>query len=259
MRKPYIGGNWKMNLNRTGSCDLARAVADGVNSLRGSVEAAIFPPFVYLLAVKSILRERTTFVKLGAQDVYPDADGAFTGEISVAMLKDCGVEVVLAGHSERRHVMGENDELVGRKVRAILEAGLECVLCCGETLEQRLKGETHAVNEQQVRAALAGVPGDHLAKLTIAYEPVWAIGTGKVATPNDAQAAHEKIRGLLNTLYGDMWASRIRIQYGGSLKAANAKSIFIESDVDGGLVGGSALKGDEFNAICKAAAEAKSQ
>ena len=129
-----------MNLNRTTACDLARAVSDGVNSLKGSVEAAVFPPFPYLLAVKSILRERTSFVKLGAQDVYPEQEGAFTGEISIAMLKDCGVDVVLAGHSERRHVMGEDDEFVGRKVRAILEAGLECILCCGETLEQRLRG-----------------------------------------------------------------------------------------------------------------------
>ena len=246
-----------MNLQRTQACDLARAVADGVNTLKGSVEAAVFPAFPYLLAVKSILRERTSFVKLGAQDVYPETDGAFTGEISISMLKDCGVDVVLAGHSERRHVLGENDELIGRKVRAILDGGLECILCCGETLDQRLRGETHQVNERQVRAALAGVPGDLLSKLTIAYEPVWAIGTGKVATPDDAQTAHQRIRAVLNTLYGDSWANRIRIQYGGSLKASNAKDIMIEPDVDGGLIGGAALKGDEFTAICKSAAEAK--
>ena len=259
MRKPSLGGNWKMNTNRTSACDLARAVADGVNALRGAVDAAIFPPFPYLLAVKSILRERTSFVKLGAQDVYCQPDGAFTGEVSLAMLKDCGVEIVLAGHSERRHVLGESDELVNLKVRAVLEGGLECILCCGETLDQRMKSQTDAVNERQVVAGLAGVTGDQLRRVTIAYEPVWAIGTGKVATPYDAQTAHERIRAVVTRLYGNELASNIRIQYGGSLKPSNATELFTADDVDGGLIGGASLKGDEFTAICKAAAEAKNQ
>jgi triosephosphate isomerase len=155
-------------------------------------------------------------------------------------------------------VLGESDELVNLKVRAVLEGGLECILCCGETLDQRMKSQTDAVNERQVVAGLAGVTGEQLRRVTIAYEPVWAIGTGKVATPYDAQTAHERIRAVVTRLYGNELASNIRIQYGGSLKPSNATELFTAEDVDGGLIGGASLKGDEFTAICKAAAEAKS-
>ncbi len=255
MRKPFIGGNWKMNTSRASGSDLARAVSDGVNSIRAAVDVAIFPPFPYLMTIRQILRERNSAVKLGAQDCYFEPDGAFTGEVSIAMLKDIGVDVVLAGHSERRHVLNESDELVNKKVRAILEAGLECILCCGEKLEQRVANLTDTVNERQIRAGLAGVPGECLSRLTIAYEPVWAIGTGKVATPEDAQTAQVRIRAVLAQLYGQDAADRIRIQYGGSLKASNARDIFKQPDVDGGLIGGASLKSDEFVAICRAAAE----
>jgi triosephosphate isomerase len=201
-----------------------------------------------------VLRDRGSSVKLGAQDVYHQADGAYTGEVSIAMLKDCGVQVVLCGHSERRHVLGEKDETVNAKLRAVLEAGLEAILCIGETLEERIAGHQDIVCARQLKTGLADVPGDWVERLTIAYEPVWAIGTGKTATPQDAQDAHTQIRGFLTRLYGAERANRVRIQYGGSLKPGNAAEIFSESEVDGGLVGGASLNSGDFLAICKAAA-----
>jgi triosephosphate isomerase len=252
-RTPFVGGNWKMNTTLDTATRLAREVAEGVAGVAG-VEVAIFPAFPYLLAVGAILRERGSVVRLGAQDVYPRPDGAFTGEVSIAMLKDCGASVVLAGHSERRHVLGESDALIDEKTRAALGGGLACILCVGETLEQREHGQTDEVNERQVRAGLAGIERQHLERLTIAYEPVWAIGTGKTATPADAQDAHAKIRRVLADLYGPETAAEIRIQYGGSVKASNAAELFAQPDVDGGLVGGASLSGPEFVAVVKAAA-----
>jgi triosephosphate isomerase len=250
-RKPYVGGNWKMNTNRTTSADLTRGVVDALRT-NTAVEAAVFPPFPYLLAVKSILRDRGSGVKLGAQDVYHKPDGAFTGEVSIDMLKDCGVQVVLAGHSERRHVIGETDDIVNAKVRAVLDAGLDCILCVGETLEQREAGHTDPVNQRQVRSGLADVTVDMMERVVIAYEPVWAIGTGKNASPEDAQDVHAKIRRLLGQLYNPNVAASTRIIYGGSLKAANARDIVKQPDVDGGLVGGASLKAPEFAAIIQA-------
>jgi triosephosphate isomerase len=253
-RKPFVGGNWKMNTNRTSASDLARGVCDALLHVDG-VDVAVFPPFPYLLLVRAILRDRASFVKLGAQDTYFQPDGAFTGEVSIAQLKDCGVQVVLCGHSERRHVLGERDELINKKVRAVLEAGLECILCVGETLDERLAGHQDIVSARQVRTGLADVSGDLIDRLTIAYEPVWAIGTGKTATPQDAQAAHVQIRDVVQHLYGPERAARIRIQYGGSLKPGNAAEIFAQSDVDGGLIGGASLAVTDFVAICKAASQ----
>lgn len=250
-RKPYVGGNWKMNTNRTTSAELTRGVVDALRTTT-SVETAVFPPFPYLLAVKSILRDRGSAVKLGAQDASHKPDGAYTGEVSVDMLKDCGVQVVLCGHSERRHVLGENDELVNAKVRAVLDAGLDCILCVGETLEQREAGHTDPVNQRQVRAGLADVTADMMSRVVIAYEPVWAIGTGKNASPGDAQDVHAKIRKLLGQLYNPEVANLTRIIYGGSLKPANAREIVTQPDVDGGLIGGASLKAPDFAAIVQA-------
>lgn len=247
-RKPYVGGNWKMNTNRTTSADLARGVVDALRT-NSTVDIAVFPPFPYLLAVKSILRDRGSGVKLGAQDIYHKPDGAFTGEVSADMLKDCGVQVVLCGHSERRHVIGETDDLVNAKVRAVLDAGLECILCVGETLEQREAGHTDPVNQRQVRSGLSDVTADMMERIVIAYEPVWAIGTGKNASPSDAQDVHAKIRRLLGQLYNNDVAQRTRIIYGGSLKGANAKELVGQPDIDGGLVGGASLKAPEFATI----------
>ncbi len=252
-RKPFVGGNWKMNTNRTTSADLTRAVVDGLARVEG-VEVAVYPPFPYLLAVRSILRDRSSSIRMGAQNVYHRPDGAYTGEISIDMLRDCGVTTVLVGHSERRHVMGETDELINAKVRAVLEAGLECVLCVGETIEQREAGHTDPVNQRQVRAGLADVPGDLVYRLILAYEPVWAIGTGKTATPEDAQNVHQKLRQLLHGLYGPEIAARTRIIYGGSVKPSNALELFAQPDIDGGLIGGASLKPEDFVGIVKAAA-----
>lgn len=252
-RKPFVGGNWKMNTNRTTSADLTRAVVDGLARVEG-VEVAVYPPFPYLLSVRSILRDRSSSIRMGAQNVYHRPDGAYTGEISIDMLKDCGATTVLVGHSERRHVMGEQDDLINAKVRAVLEAGLECVLCVGETIEQREAGHTDPVNQRQVRSGLADVPGDWVNRLVLAYEPVWAIGTGKTATPDDAQAVHRKLRQLLSGLYGPEIAARTRIIYGGSVKPSNAAELFAQPDIDGGLIGGASLKPEDFVGIVKAAA-----
>jgi triosephosphate isomerase (TIM) len=254
-RKPYVGGNWKMNTNRTTSADLARGVVDGLRDV-SNVDVALFPPFPYLLAIRAIIRDRSSSIKLGAQDVYHKPDGAFTGEVSVEMLKDCGVEVVLCGHSERRHVLGEPDALVNAKLRAVLDGGLEGVLCVGETLDERIAGHTDPVNQRQVRAGLADITGDQIARVTIAYEPVWAIGTGKTATPEDARDVHARIRKIIANMYGPDAAERMRIMYGGSVKPSNAADLFKEEEIDGGLIGGASLKIGEFVPIVRAAAAA---
>jgi triosephosphate isomerase (TIM) len=252
-RKPFVGGNWKMNTNRTTGSDLARGVTDGVLNVDG-VDVAVFPPFPYLLTIRAILRDRGSSIRLGAQDVYQSPEGAFTGEVSANMLKDCGVQSVLCGHSERRHVIGEKDELVNKKVRQALEAGLEVILCVGETLDERLAGHQDIVNARQIRTGLAEVPGSWLDRLIVAYEPVWAIGTGKTATPQDAQDAHKQIRTQLSKQYGPDAAHRVRIIYGGSVKPDVAADIFAMPDVDGGLIGGASLNAADFVTICKAAA-----
>lgn len=250
-RKPFVGGNWKMNTNRTSSAELARGIVDAIRDVTHS-EVAVFPPFPYLQSVRSILRDRASSIKLGAQNFYHRPDGAYTGEVSLDMLKDCGVQVVLCGHSERRHVLGESDELVNLKVRAALEAGLETVLCVGETLDQRLAGHTDPVNQRQVRTGLADVTGDAVEHVILAYEPVWAIGTGKTATPDDAQDVHAKLRRLIANMYGSEIAERMRIIYGGSVKPSNAAELFAESDIDGGLIGGASLKVSDFVGIVRA-------
>ncbi|MCC6427901.1 MAG: triose-phosphate isomerase [Phycisphaerales bacterium] len=251
-RKPYVGGNWKMNTNRNTAAELARGVVDGLRDV-SNVDVAVFPPFPYLLAVRAILRDRSSSIKLGAQDCYHKPDGAFTGEVSIEMLKDCGVEVILCGHSERRHVLGETDAVVNEKLRAVLDGGLEAILCVGETLDERIAGHTDPVNQRQVRAALSDVTGDQISRVTIAYEPVWAIGTGKTATPEDAQDVQAKIRKLIAGMYGADTAERMRIMYGGSVKPSNASELFKGTDIDGGLIGGASLKVSEFAPIVRAA------
>ena len=247
-RKATIGGNWKMNLHHDEALALARDVSAGISN--DNVQVAVFPAFPYLAQVKALLGSH---VKLGAQDAYSLPNGAYTGEVSLSQLKDVGVEVILAGHSERRHVLGESDAVVNAKVRAALEAGFEVILCVGETLEQREKGMTDAVNIAQTTWGLAGVSAQQAAKVTIAYEPVWAIGTGKTATAADAQAAHKRIRQAVADLLGQAVADAMRIQYGGSVKPGNAKELFSQPDIDGGLIGGASLKAADFLAIVDAA------
>jgi triosephosphate isomerase len=249
-RKSFVGGNWKMNTDRASASALARAVVGSAVTDAG-VDIAVIPPFPYLLGVGEALAG--SGVILGAQDVYHQANGAFTGEVSVAMLTDCGVGAVLAGHSERRHVIGEDDRTVNLKVAATLAGGLTSVLCVGETLEQRETGRTDEVNERQTRLGLAGVLPADMARVVIAYEPVWAIGTGRTATPEDAQDAHVKIRGVVSQLYGDQVARSVRIIYGGSMKPDNAEALMAQPDIDGGLIGGASLKAADFGAIVRAA------
>ena len=252
MRKPFVAGNWKMNSDSHSSVDLAKAVASGSAELAaGSVSVAVIPPFVYLQLVAKAVS--SFHIAVGAQDVYFEGKGAFTGEISPAMLKDVGCTYVLCGHSERRHVIGETDDLINKKVIAAIGGGLLPILCVGELLEQRDAGETEQVVAEQVKAGLAGLSAEKLSAVTIAYEPVWAIGTGRTATPQQAQEVHAFIRGLLTEMYDASLAQEMRIQYGGSVKADNAKELMSQEDVDGALVGGASLKADEFVKIVQAA------
>jgi triosephosphate isomerase len=242
-----------MNTDCRSGVDLAKAVADGSAGLAGSsVDVAVIPPFVYLSAVEQAIG--SSGVALGAQDVYFEAKGAFTGEISAAMLKDVGCTYVLCGHSERRHVLGESDELVNQKLKASLSGGLLPILCVGELLEERDASQTEQVVERQIRAGLAGLSAEKVSAVTIAYEPVWAIGTGRTATREQAQEVHAFIRKLLAGMYDESVAQEMRILYGGSVKADNAEELMGQEDVDGCLVGGASLKADDFVQIIEAAA-----
>ena len=249
MRKNFIAGNWKMNTTAAEAVALARAVADG--SADVDADLAVAPPYVYLAAVADVVKD--SGVAVSAQDMYFEAKGAFTGEVSAQMLMDVGCSYVILGHSERRHVMGESDELINRKVRAALAAGLKPILCIGELLEEREAGRTSAVCERQVTEGLADVSASDMERVTMAYEPVWAIGTGRTATPEQAQDVHAEVRALIGKLYGVDVAGALRIQYGGSVKPENAAELMCQPDVDGALVGGASLKADSFLAIAKAA------
>ncbi len=253
-RRPFVGGNWKMNTDLARAVELADDVAAGCRDLVAQCDVAIYPPFPYLQAVGRTLAHHGLL--LGAQDVFHLPNGAYTGEVSVEMLLDLNVRSVLVGHSERRHVVGEDDELVNAKTRAALAGGLEVVLCVGETLEQRLAGMTRQVNVSQLMSGLHGVPPEHIGRLSLAYEPVWAIGTGKVATPHDAAAVHRVLRAVIADLHGQDAAASVRIQYGGSVKAKDALGLFGEPDIDGGLIGGASLDPRQFIAIVGAAVEA---
>jgi triosephosphate isomerase len=247
MRTKFVAGNWKMNTNKASAVELARAVAKGLPS---GVEAGAAVPFVYLDAVNQAIGG-TSFL-LGAQDAYFEKNGAFTGEISVEMLKDVGVKFVLTGHSERRHVLHETPELIGKKAAAIYGAGLTLVHCVGEKLEERDANKTLAVCEAQLKELKPSEMTDPK-RLVIAYEPVWAIGTGRNATDAQAQEVHAFIRQTLGKMWNKEFADAVRIQYGGSMKPENAKGLLAQPDVDGGLIGGAALKADSFLAIVNAA------
>ena len=246
-RTKFVAGNWKMNTTKSAAVALAKGVASAAPQL--GVTVGVAPPFVYLDAVAQTLA--ASHILLGAQDVYFENDGAFTGEISVDMLKDLGVAFVLTGHSERRHVLGETPALVGRKAAAVLKSGLILIHCVGEKLDERDANKTlHVVDSQ-----LAELPADltDASKLVIAYEPVWAIGTGRVATDDQAQDVHAHIRQKLAKTYGQTFADAVVIQYGGSMKADNAKGLLGQKDIDGGLIGGAALKPETFLSIVEAA------
>jgi triosephosphate isomerase len=245
MRTKFIAGNWKMNTTRASAIELAAAIAAGAPK---GVEIGVAPPFVYLDAVSKALSGSN--VLLGAQDVYFEKSGAFTGEISVDMLKDVGVKFVLTGHSERRHVLGESPKLISKKAHAVFAAGLILVHCVGEMLEERDAGKTFDVVQAQLEELSNSMTDP--ARLVIAYEPVWAIGTGRNATDAQAQEVHAYIRGAIAKLWNKDFADHVRIQYGGSMKPENAKALLAQPDVDGGLIGGAALKADSFLAIVNA-------
>mgnify|MGYP005839384033 CR=1 FL=1 len=246
MRRPFIAGNWKMHLDRATAIALAEGVARGAERFSG-VDLAVCPPAVYLDCVGKAVAGSS--VGLGAQNVYHQKEGAFTGEISVAMLNDLGCRYVILGHSERRHILGETDEAVNQKVLAALAGGLIPIVCVGELLSQREQGKTHEVIRRQFDSSLAGLTAEQMARVVIAYEPVWAIGTGKVATPEQAQEVHLDLRRLIEARYNREVAQTVRIQYGGSVKPENAADLLALPDVDGALVGGASLKVDQFLGI----------
>lgn len=252
MRKPFVAGNWKMNTDSRSSVALAEGIASGSQKVAGGkVTVAVCPPFVYLKPVAEAVKHSN--VAVGAQDIYFEGNGAFTGEISAEMLKDVGCVYCIIGHSERRHVIGETDELINKKVAAAISGGLLPILCVGELLSEREAGKTGDVVTRQLKKGLAGLSAEKVAAVTIAYEPVWAIGTGVNATPDQAQEVHKLIRKLLAEMYDDEVAQEMRIQYGGSAKPSNAAELMGQRDIDGLLVGGASLKADDFLAIIRAA------
>ena len=249
MRRPLIAGNWKMNTDRAGAVALARDVVKRSGEF-SKVDLLVCPPAVYLVPVAEALAGAP--IALGAQNMYHEGNGAFTGELSAAMLLDVGCRYVILGHSERRHILGETDADVNKKTLAALAAGLIPVVCVGELLAERESGQTAAVIRRQFAGSLAGVTADQIERVVIAYEPVWAIGTGKVATPEQAEEVHADLRRLLAEQYNDR-SARVRILYGGSVKPSNAGELLSQPNIDGALVGGASLKADDFLGIAAGA------
>jgi len=245
MRRYFIAGNWKMHKTKGEAVELAKGVVEAVKG--GKHKYMIAPSFTALDAVSQVVKG--TNVLLGAQNMSTDEQGAHTGEVSVLQLKDLGVQVVILGHSERRHIYGETDAMINKKVRLALQHGLEVILCVGELLEEREAGRAEPVCAAQTEKGLEGVTAQELARVTIAYEPVWAIGTGKTATPEDADASAASTDTDVPKLYGKAAADAMVIQYGGSMKAENAKALLAKENIDGGLIGGAALKAETFAPI----------
>ena len=235
-----------MNTTLDDAVELAKSIADTVGSIT-EVDIAICPPYVSLSSVYEVIKDSN--IKLGAQDVHWDKHGAFTGKICCGMLKSVGVSYVIIGHSEQRTYFHETDETVNKKIKAVLAAGLLPIVCVGETLEERKGGRMETVVNTQTRGAFDGITKEDAPKCTVAYEPVWAIGTGETATPQQANEAHTFVRKIFADIYDTEIAGSIRIQYGGSMKPSNAKELLDQSEVDGGLIGGAALKADVFAGI----------
>lgn len=248
MRKPMIAGNWKMYKDVMESIELVNAVKREVFDV-GNVDIVVVPPYVNISEVSEMLSESN--ISTGGQNCHWEPEGAFTGEIAVGMLKSVGCKYVVIGHSERRKYFGETDETVNLKVKAVIGQGLIPIMCVGETLEERESEKTMDVVKTQVEGGLKGLSADEIKDLIIAYEPVWAIGTGKTATPEQAQEVHATIRGLLGNMYSDDLAGATRILYGGSVKPDNVEELMKEKDIDGGLIGGASLKPDSFIALVK--------
>jgi triosephosphate isomerase len=254
MRRSLVAGNWKMNTTRSAALELALAVAEGAHSALKAVDVAIAPPFPYLLSVGEAIRG--SGVALAAQNAWHEKPGAFTGEVALDMLLDCGCKAVILGHSERRHILGETDALINQKVRATLAKGLQAILCVGELLAERDAEKTTDVLDRQMSGGLRDVEVSGMDRVVVAYEPVWAIGTGRTATPDQAESAHAHLRKWLAARYNPHVAEATRILYGGSVKADNALDLLGQRNVDGALVGGASLKAEQFLPIVQAAVDA---
>ncbi|MCL2543308.1 MAG: triose-phosphate isomerase [Nocardioidaceae bacterium] len=253
-RTPLMAGNWKMNLNHAEAVALVQKLAFTLADKRhdfGKAEVVVIPPFTDIRSVQTVVDGDRLAIRYGAQDVSAHDNGAYTGEVSAAMLSRLGCSYVVVGHSERRQHHAETDELVAAKAKAALGGSMTPIVCVGEGLEVRQAGEHVPFTMAQVEGSLAGLSKKQVAGLVIAYEPVWAIGTGEVATPDDAQEVCAAIRGQVRESYGDDAAAGVRILYGGSVKAANVAGIMAQADVDGCLVGGASLQADEFGGICR--------
>ncbi len=249
-RKPLISGNWKMNLNHFEAIQTVQKLSYLIaKESYETVDVSVHPPFTDLRSIQTVLQADDIAIGLGAQHCHWEEKGAYTGEVSPHFLAKLNVKYVIAGHSERREIFGETDEMVARKVTAIQALGMTAIACVGETLQEREAGHTETKVLGQVRAVLANRAPEHVSALVIAYEPIWAIGTGRTATADDAQAVCAAIRGEVATLAGAEAAAAVRIQYGGSVKAANAAELMAQPDVDGALVGGASLDPDEFGRI----------
>jgi triosephosphate isomerase len=249
MRKKFVAGNWKMNKTIAGAITLASELVRKIGS--HEPPCLVAPTFIALDSVREVIKKSP--IKLAAQNCHFEDDGAFTGEISASMLKAVGCEYVILGHSERRQYFGETDAIINKKVKKVLSEGLQVILCVGETLQEREAGITQTVVEAQVRGTLNGVSESEMKFITIAYEPVWAIGTGKTATPEQAEEVHCFIRDLIQSLYSPSVSENLLIQYGGSVKGSNAKDLFQMPNIDGALVGGASLKVEEFYQIIQSA------
>lgn len=251
-RTPIMAGNWKMNLDHLEATSLVQKLAWTLKDLKHdyeNVEVAVIPPFTDIRSVQTLVDAEEFDIKYGAQDVSVHDSGAYTGEVSTAMLSKLGVSYVVVGHSERREYHGESNELIGQKAKKVLDAGMTPIMCCGEALEIRKEGTHVEYVLGQIDEMLKDLSAEEVAKSVIAYEPVWAIGTGEVATPEDAQEVCGAIRNRIVELFDDATAESVRIQYGGSVKSDNVKEIMAKPDVDGALVGGASLKADEFAKI----------
>lgn len=252
-RTPLVAGNWKMYTTSGEGAILVQALAELVEDVAGEVEIAVCPPFTGLKAASTVIELDHLDFKLGAQDVFWEEDGAFTGAISPRMLKELCCDYVIVGHSERREHFGETNETVNKKVHATFSGGMQPIMCCGESLEVYESGETDAFVRAQVREGLAGLDAGQAAALVVAYEPIWAIGTGRTPTPEKANDIARMIRATVGALYGQPAAMAVRVLYGGSVKPENARMFFVEPDIDGALVGGAALKAASFADIVLAA------
>jgi triosephosphate isomerase len=247
-RLPFMAGNWKMNKTVGEALDLVRELKAAISGVK-TVEVAVAPPFTALYAIRKELEGSS--IHLAAQNLYWEEKGAFTGEVSPLMLKEVGCDYVIIGHSERRQFFGETDETVNRRIKAALAQGLKVIFCIGETLREREEGKTFSVIESQVEGGLKGLGDQEMTNMVIAYEPVWAIGTGKTATPEQAEEVHRFIRGKIEKLYSREVSEEIRIQYGGSVTPDNIKGLMNQPNIDGALVGGASLEAESFSKIVR--------